>query len=681
LGARSVRTLPLNLWPLRECLAAGYDANSDKAESCGVSMPDGPTKYCDLVMKGGITSGIVYPNAVLALAKEFRFKSIGGTSAGAIAAAASAAAAMGDRRKQAGAQIAHPSAKVGFEGLAQVSDRLSSAGFIYSLFQPAGGARNAYRLIVLLAGNAGRLRKVAGLMFAVPAIAPLETVTVLGSLLGLGYWMAEADGIWAALMPSLLCAYLVGAISAVSRVARVARRNLLGLCSGLSTKTWLSSAGGAKPALTDWLHLVLQELSGKPFDDPLTFADLWAAERYPGEPKTDKAINLQMITTGVSHHEPRTLPFVKARFWFRREEFDLLFPKSIVDWLVAQAGEPNEISGVRYFQLPAGEKLPVLVGMRMSLSFPLLISAVPLHEPATRSPRPKPESQAAPATETENSVSKSMEALATGGEEKEREITAFRICWFSDGGISSNFPIHLFDAPLPLWPTFAIDLLYPKSDDGDHIAPVAGQAEEQSIEASVFLPTENNQGWQRTYQSITRTSAAGELAGFLFGIIATMQNWRDLLQSRAPGHRDRIVHISLSGVEGGMNLNMQQPVLNRIASKGAAAGNLLKSFSFENHYWIRWRILASALQRHTMGVAASDERQPKIPDYVGAYQLVKANPADAPSYKFSSQEKRDEAQKLFGQLVAKGKEWEDLGPDLSQESPRPLPQMRIVPTY
>jgi len=44
-------------------------------------------KYCDLVMKGGITSGIVYPNAVLALAREYRFKSIGGTSAGAIAAA------------------------------------------------------------------------------------------------------------------------------------------------------------------------------------------------------------------------------------------------------------------------------------------------------------------------------------------------------------------------------------------------------------------------------------------------------------------------------------------------------------------------------------------------------------------------------------------------------------------
>ena len=49
-------------------------------------MSHAATRYCDLVMKGGITSGIVYPNAVLALARDFRFKNIGGTSAGAIAA-------------------------------------------------------------------------------------------------------------------------------------------------------------------------------------------------------------------------------------------------------------------------------------------------------------------------------------------------------------------------------------------------------------------------------------------------------------------------------------------------------------------------------------------------------------------------------------------------------------------
>jgi hypothetical protein len=43
-------------------------------------------KKCDLVMKGGITSGIVYPGAVLELSKEYEFANIGGTSAGAIAA-------------------------------------------------------------------------------------------------------------------------------------------------------------------------------------------------------------------------------------------------------------------------------------------------------------------------------------------------------------------------------------------------------------------------------------------------------------------------------------------------------------------------------------------------------------------------------------------------------------------
>jgi predicted acylesterase/phospholipase RssA len=48
-------------------------------------------RKCDIIMKGGITSGIVYPKAVCRLALEYRFRSIGGTSAGAIAAAATAA--------------------------------------------------------------------------------------------------------------------------------------------------------------------------------------------------------------------------------------------------------------------------------------------------------------------------------------------------------------------------------------------------------------------------------------------------------------------------------------------------------------------------------------------------------------------------------------------------------------
>src|ERR1700694_5223429 len=55
------------------------------------SMPE-ILRKCDIVMKGGITSGIVYPTVVCKLASEYQFKNLGGTSAGALAAALTAAA-------------------------------------------------------------------------------------------------------------------------------------------------------------------------------------------------------------------------------------------------------------------------------------------------------------------------------------------------------------------------------------------------------------------------------------------------------------------------------------------------------------------------------------------------------------------------------------------------------------
>jgi hypothetical protein len=34
-------------------------------------------RFCDLVMKGGIASGVVYPRAIAVLAKHYRFKMAG----------------------------------------------------------------------------------------------------------------------------------------------------------------------------------------------------------------------------------------------------------------------------------------------------------------------------------------------------------------------------------------------------------------------------------------------------------------------------------------------------------------------------------------------------------------------------------------------------------------------------
>src|SRR3954464_3621615 len=90
---------------------------------------------CDLVMKGGITSGVVYPLAVCRVAEKYRLCNIGGASAGAIAAVAAGAAedgrATGNRRDGAG-----------FAGLEKLPEKLTAEvgptrqPRLLSLFQP-----------------------------------------------------------------------------------------------------------------------------------------------------------------------------------------------------------------------------------------------------------------------------------------------------------------------------------------------------------------------------------------------------------------------------------------------------------------------------------------------------------------------------------------------------------------
>lgn len=80
------------------------------------ATPEPPQdRFCDLVMKGGITSGVVYPKAIALLARHYRFKSIGGTSAGAIAAAITATAEF--RRRNIGTRD-------GFEALTKLPEEL-----------------------------------------------------------------------------------------------------------------------------------------------------------------------------------------------------------------------------------------------------------------------------------------------------------------------------------------------------------------------------------------------------------------------------------------------------------------------------------------------------------------------------------------------------------------------------
>ena len=71
---------------------AAHDARDGDPRLYDYSSPE---RECDVVMKGGITSGVVYPHAICELARAYRLVSIGGTSAGAIAAVGAAAAEYG----------------------------------------------------------------------------------------------------------------------------------------------------------------------------------------------------------------------------------------------------------------------------------------------------------------------------------------------------------------------------------------------------------------------------------------------------------------------------------------------------------------------------------------------------------------------------------------------------------
>jgi hypothetical protein len=608
-------------------------------------------------MKGGITSGLVYPKAVCRIGKTYRFRNIGGTSAGAIAAALSAAAALGERR------IAASKATTG--GLAmleQTAAWLCEEGSIFSLFQPVKKARVAFALLVRL--SAGRPRAILGVVPAVARLAPLKLVLTFLFFELIAFWIGGMRAAAGALLPSAIVAFAVATAAAVIATAKVLQSNFLGLCPGTSQD--------GKIALTEWMHEQIRLLAGQKNADgpPVTFKELWKAPPYPGEKPfaaDERVLNLEVISTDASHSEPRTLPFVSGTLWFLRADMDRLFPKAVVDWMVDH-GKHDELShgGRTYHALPAGEDLPIVVAARMSLSFPLLISAVPLYEQHFL--KNEDRSRPAEVAQAAKALVEDIDDLASAGSGHESGSRNFemRICWFTDGGVSSNFPIHLFDAPMPRWPTFAIDLVYPPS--GQPAAP-----------DPIFLPKGNNQGWRPRYTPISGKSAVGEVTAFLAAIVATMQNWRDLLQGRAPGHRERIVQVEILSSEGGMNLNMSEPVLTALAGKGEAAGDrLANEFDFENHYWVRYRNLQASLERFGIRLDTALKAPPQGAEQ--AYSTALVGEGEPPSYRYTAPQS-DEAVRRLKELLEEFEDWADWDGILTEGAPKPPPHLRIVPIF
>jgi hypothetical protein len=323
-----------------------------------------PTKKCDVVMKGGITSGVVYPNMICKLAETYRFVSIGGTSAGAIAAAATAAAEY--RRSQASGY--------GFEKLSELPGFLAAKSQdnshtnLFWLFQPDYDARMLFDIGVSFTKKGWKLW--AGLVAALVkgALAVWLLVLLLAVVYSF-YQSHQATGTAFHHLSAALWMFqllVVGLVFVIYRKLSRLPPNGFGLCPGMATDR------SGPPALTEWLHGFLDDLAGKPQDEPLTFGDL-----------SGKGIHLRMISTCVTHGRPYGLPIASKQFYFKESEIGEYFPASVIEWMKKHPGpEPQgkeKVDTSGYFRLPHPTDLPVVVAARMSLSFPFLFRAVPLY--------------------------------------------------------------------------------------------------------------------------------------------------------------------------------------------------------------------------------------------------------------------------------------------------------------
>ena len=351
---------------------------------------------CDIVMAGGVTSGIIYPGAVARIAEKYRFHSIGGTSAGAIAAAATAAAEY--RRQETGSSE-------GFAIIAKVPDYMSEKApdgrtRLFHLFTPDGrnsadDTRPVMSLLSPLIGQGGPFGKFFKILWGglkMPLVAAAFVVALLPALPGiLTLWLSDHRTMAilaaiAALAFAFLVAMIVLAILLNYRWLPAMARNGFGICTGLSDPEF--SPEKRFQGLTPWMHETIQQAAGRTInDDPLTFRDLWNAGNKKGQrDRVDDAaprnIELSMITSDVSRQRSAQFPFlqVPTPLYFRASEMDRYFPENVVKWMTDHPDKAVDgvavPSGV--FRLPAPRDLPVLLAARMSLSFPILLSAVPL---------------------------------------------------------------------------------------------------------------------------------------------------------------------------------------------------------------------------------------------------------------------------------------------------------------
>lgn len=550
------------------------------------------TRFCDVVMKGGVTSGVVYPPAICHLASNYVLKNIGGTSVGAIAAALTAAAEY--RRRTTGSGE-------GYVALSRLPAFLVKKNTLQTLFTADPGAKPYLNVALKFTGSLHPALK--GLL----ALTQFWWQTLIAgtALYWILYWCLVAitgstgSGLFFRLHLAAGCIMMFGLIPTVAAVFSVACKRKLdtndfGFAHGYHSSddaklAGIDDAAGLEarqtPRLIGWLDVFIQQAAGRDRKAPLTFGDLWNAPDppwYAAHRDGDHGIDFRMVTTCLTLGRPFEVPFDATEpigltedpdtagppedrrpgLYFEESEMRAFFPAHIVEHLklhgartqLTQRACPNKT----FYRIPSARNVPIIVATRLSMSFPILFSAVRLYAP---------------------DISGNMQPV-----------------WFSDGGLTSNFPIHFFDSPLPRWPTFAIDLL--GSD------PSRPQSHARTYnEGDVFLESERPPGTVNPWNRLGK--GEGTVTGLLSTIVDTARTWLDETSLTLPGNYTRTLGVRLKPEEGGINLAMPAEVIQHLLERGEIAGEtLVKLFAqtpdtdaWQAQRWARYRGAMSALSR------------------------------------------------------------------------------------
>ncbi len=571
-------------------------------------------QFCDLVLNGGVASGVVYPWALLELARHYRFKSIGGNSVGAMAAAMAAAAEYGRCTG-----VEDP-----FEPLRRFPTELAKEDangdtMMLRLFQPSRAVRRPFGLFLAFVrwGNVKAGEKKPGWAVKLNQILVLYEfwstfvaawlMLLSVALAGWYWWGLQLKGVaWVGglgIGTPILAALVIVALRIRADLGAMAA-NGYGFCTGRGQRP-------GEEGLVEWLHKGIQRSAGRHREDPpLTFADLWAAPRFgragpsplqgsswqpPGA-----SIDLQMFASNVTQGRPVRLPLCDAntRLFYLPKQWAAFFPPTVMKALesasrpyapdsprdppvattpATHASEHDRLT-TTLRELPSAG-MPLVVAARLSLCFPVLFSCVPVY-------------------------AIDFEAAA-----KDRRL---RPCLLSDGGLCTNFPVHLFDAAHPKWPTFAflLDKRLQKFQD-----------------QAIWLPEKHLEGrgdnWQRAVPGAelgAKPSLLQQWLGLAEGLLLTTKDWNDRVAGRLPQVRNRIIRLALQRGEGQLNIAMPRETILRMAHVyGTRAGlRLVQRFApdengvkpaWREHLYVRSMIELRALRRHLLGYGEAVQAQ------------------------------------------------------------------------